>query len=203
MVKYFKDLIHFVGRKAVIFILINIVFSIGLSFVELSVSVFIQAFLVSLGFINQKISILGMQIPALKIDVVILFLILIGFFRFLMQLVTQQSASFANEVLSVRLRCLCMYELFSKSLNHCHDISEINYKLNEIFPKASSFVTNCVQFITLFFQGGTLVLIMFFSLWKESLVSIFGIFIISLIVLFVNKKMRLISTRIPLEYSKL
>ena len=200
---YLNKLLHFIGRKAAFFLLINIAFSIGLSFVELSISVFIQAFLVSLGFLNQKIEIFGMQVPSQKLNFVILFLIFIGFFRFIMQLVTQQSSIFANEVLNARLRCLCLYELFSKKLNHCNDISQINYKMTEIFPKASLFVNNCVQFLSLFFQALALIFIMFLTLWKESFVSLVGICLIAFIILYVGKKMRHISNQIPQEYSKL
>ncbi len=201
--KHLNNLFHFIGSKATLFVLINIIFSVGLSFIELSISVFIQAFLVSLGILKETIEIFGVQIPSLSLNSVIIFLIAIGFFRFLMQLITSQSAIFANEILNARLRSLCLYELFSKKLTQSNDISQINYRMAEIFPKSYAFIGSCIYLTTLLIQVATLIAIMFLSLWRESLVSLVGISIIAFVILFVNKKMRRIAVQIPMEYSKL
>jgi ABC-type multidrug transport system fused ATPase/permease subunit len=198
-----KNLLHFVGRKVAFYFLLNTLFSIGLSCIELLISIFLQAFLVSLGFLNQKISLFGIIIPTLQVNLVILFLFFIGLFRFIFQLITMQSASFANEMLNARLRCLCLRDLFSKDLSNSKDISQINYQLSEIFPKASLFILNLTQFSSFLFQAKSLIFIMFLTLWKECLLSLFGIFFIAIIILFVNKIIRNISHNVPTQYANI
>jgi ABC-type multidrug transport system fused ATPase/permease subunit len=198
-----KDFIYFIGFKVAFFVLLTIFLSVSLSLIELSIAVFIQAFLVTLGLINEKVEIFGLTIPNLGLDSIIIFLLFIGLFRFLIQLISSQSSIFINEIMNARLRSLCLYDLFSKNLTQCNDISQINYRMTEVFPKATSFVNNTVFLTNAILQSLSIMLIMFITLWKESLISLIGIFVIGSIILYVNRKMRKIAVQIPSEYSKL
>ncbi len=199
----FKSLLRFVGKKVAFSFLIGFIASLSLGFVELLISVFVQIFLVSLGYIQNNIHFLSFPIPMLSPVKVTLILLFIGLLRFIGQFLTSHSGSFAAEYLNSRLKALAVNDLLFRVSNEYKGVSEINYRISELFPKTTLFMSVFVGFFCNFLQCSIILLIMFLTTWKESLLGTAGIFIIGYIVLVFGKKVRKYSAVVPNEQFKL
>jgi ABC-type multidrug transport system fused ATPase/permease subunit len=101
------------------------------------------------------------------------------------------------------MRNLVIYDFIYNVSNKKTETSDVNFKISELIPKTSDFISNVVYFFIYFTQCIFLLIIMFITAWKESLISFVGIMIISSIVIYINKKIRLVSYHIPIEQNKL
>ncbi|APJ04557.1 ABC transporter ATP-binding protein [Silvanigrella aquatica] len=197
-----KNIIYFVGRKSIFWFIITFFSAIFLSFLELLIVAFLQLFLVSLGLVETKIKILGFVIPRIDLSYVILFLVLIGFFRIIGQIFSNHSTSFSLEYANCRLRNLAVYDLFNQRTRD-NGVSDVNFRITEVFPKASLFISNIVYFSSLFLQCSIVMLLMFATAWKESIIGLFGIFFIGILILKITKGVRKVALQVPIEQYKL
>lgn len=192
MLKFFK----FIGKKSSLSLFMCFLSSLFLGGLEIFIALFIQIFLLSLGLINNELSIFNFQLSKFSINYAIVILIFIGFFRFLFQFFAAHFATYSLELINTRLRSVVVYDvLFNKSLN----ASEANFKISEVFPKTLLFIQNLVYFLGFFLQLIVLLLCMFYSSWKDSCVAILGVFLIGILVLFINKRIKIISDKVPKE----
>jgi ABC-type multidrug transport system fused ATPase/permease subunit len=197
------NILIFIGRKSVFWLLIGLLSALAIGTIELLIAAFIQLFLQSLGIMNQAIKFLGHDLPKLQTIHVIIFLILIGFIRFIAQTISVQSGNFSQEFLNCRLRNLAIHDLLNKSLSSNTSSSDINFRISELFPKAASFIYMLMCFCSLVIQSISVIVIMFLTAWKESIICIIGILIIGFIVLKINRGVRKIAKRVPHEQSML
>lgn len=197
-----KNIIYFVGNKSLFWFIITFFAAIFLSLVELLIVAFLQLFLVSLGLVQTKVKVLGFDVPQIELFYVILFLVLIGFFRIIGQIFSNHSTGFSLEYANCRLRNLAIFDLFNKRSKD-DGVSDVNFRITEIFPKASLFISNIVYFSSFFLQCTVITLLMFTIAWKESLLGLFGIFFIGLIILKITKNVRKVALKVPIEQYKL
>ncbi len=199
MISYLFNFLKFVGRKTCFSLFFCFLSSLFLGSLEICIALFIQVFLLSLGLININLSIFGFEFSGFSINNAILILILIGFFRFMLQFSSLHFSTYLLEIINTRLRSVIVYYvLFKKSFNLIN-ASDVNFKISEIFPKTLLFIQNLVYFLGFFLQLVILLFFMLYSSWKDSCVAIFGIFLIGLLVLFVNKRLKIISDKVPKE----
>ncbi|WP_338635661.1 ABC transporter ATP-binding protein [Spirobacillus cienkowskii] len=197
MLKFVK----FIGKKASLSLFCCFLSSLFLGGLEIFIAFFIQIFLVSLGLINNQLSLFNFQLSNFSINYAIILLILIGFFRFLLQFFAAHFSIYSLELVNTRLRSVVVYNvLFTKSVNSI-EVSEANFKISEIFPKTLLFFHHLIYFLGFFLQLIVLLFCMFYSSWKDSCVAIFGIFLIGILVLYVNKRIKNISDKVPKEQS--
>lgn len=203
MIQYFLNFKDFIGRKSLFWLFIGFFSSMLLGFVDLFIAFFIQLFLVSLGFISDELVIMGIHFPKLHTSQIVLLLLSIGVVRFCSQLLANHSNSFVLDYTNLRLRILLIYDLLFKKTNSQLSVSEVNFKISELFPKSSGFISCIVTFCTIFIQCSSVFLFMLFTSWKESILALLGIIIIGLLVLKINKNVRKISNSVPGEQFKL
>ncbi|RDB36920.1 MAG: ATP-binding cassette domain-containing protein [Spirobacillus cienkowskii] len=197
MLKFVK----FIGKKASLSLFCCFLSSLFLGGLEIFIAFFIQIFLLSLGLINTELSLFNFQLSKFSINYAIAILILIGFFRFLYQFSVMHFSVYSVELINTRLRSVVVYDLLFKKSENSLNASEANFKISEIFPKTLLFILNLVNFLGFFLQLVVLFFCMFYSSWKDSCVAITGIFIIGILVLFINKRIKIISDKVPNEQS--
>lgn len=200
---FFKMSIPFIGKKSVFWLSISFLFSIILSLIELLFALFLQLFLVTLGLLNIPIKILGYSLTDVGISFVIISLMTLGFIRFIAQLLCSHSCRFALEYSNSRFKNLAIYDLLYRASGEDGGASDVNYKISEIFPKSSEFISNVVYFVSSSIQCFVLFLIMLFTTYKETALATIGILVIGYFVHVVNKNVRKMSNQIPREQQKL
>lgn len=159
--------------------------------------------MVCLGLLHERIHIFHIEIPQFSLISITLSLILIGLFRFVVQLLNTQSTVLVNENMNVRLRTLSIYTFFNEKNAFGTEISEVNFMLSEIFPKSALYIANITRFLSMFFQCSVILIFMLLTAWKESIIGMFGIGMIGLFTITINNKMKAISNHIPNEQRKL
>ena len=82
-----KEIIEFIGKKSLQWLVVSFFFALILSFIEILISLFIQLFLNSLGFSTLSVHFLGFEFPRFSISMVATFLVGIGFLRFVSQII--------------------------------------------------------------------------------------------------------------------
>ena len=199
MFKYLKIIKEFIGKKAFFWLGIGFFSSVLLGFVDLAIAFFIQLFMVSLGFINSDYTILGISISKYEPSKIALFLFLIGVIRFLGQLLSNHSSSFALDFLNCRLRTIIIHDLLFKSSKNINCATDVNFRISELFPKSSAFISSSILFLSSFLQGLSVLIFMFISSWKESFIALIGILIIGVLIIKINKSVRKVALAVPNE----
>ncbi|MGY3802532.1 ATP-binding cassette domain-containing protein [Pigmentibacter ruber] len=198
----FKKLFHFLGKKTFFWLVVSFFSSIFLGFIELLIALFIQLFLKSLGFLSAELKIFGYVLPDISTIQVILFLLTIGFIRFLGNFTSLTANSLGLEHLSCRLKTIASYDLLYNSSKKLNTSGDINFHLNSLYPGTLNCVTASFSFMSSMIQSISVLIIMFFTAINESILSFLGLGIIAIFVKLLNKKIKLISKTIPLEQAK-
>ncbi len=189
---------HLLGPVGFRWFLISLASSFGIAIIELSLSAVIQLLLISFGILPQPQTIFYTKfIPHISILFVISILLPIAIIRFFIQLTCTQTISYLKDLVVHKLRQSCIYDVFFANESSARLSSSINFKLGEIIGKASEFTFNFSMLYSMIAQSALLIITMFFLAWKESLLSLLGILIISNIILSINKKVSKIARTIP------
>ncbi|WP_186647698.1 ABC transporter ATP-binding protein [Fluviispira vulneris] len=201
--KNIKLLIRFIGFRSLFWLAINFFFSLFLAVIELFVALFLQLFLINLGIIDSSPKILNYSLRNIDIYQAILMLICVGILRFIFQVIVNHSNNFINEYCSSRLRIYSISDFLYNKSKTSNDVSEMNYRLSEIFPKTNLFISSFIYLLSMSIQCLFLVILLFLTSWKETIFCMLCLSIIGLICLKVNKLVRTIADLIPIEQLKL
>lgn len=191
------------GTRGVLWILIVVMAAAGIAAVELCISIVLQLLLISLGFISTPVKILGHSAPIWSVQSVTILLSVVAVARFVVQLTTTQTASFMRDYVSHRLRKNVIHQMIFDESEEARAISLINYKISEIFVKASEFAYYFTAFLSMFVQIIFLFIVMFLISWKESFTACVGVALIGAVVLTINKKVSTLAKQVPKEQIKL
>jgi len=203
IMKRFEPIFRFIGMKLIFWQAISLISSISLGFIELVIALFIQALLVGLGLITQDFYIFNYKIPVFSLNSIILVLFAIGLVRFICQVLSLQGANYAYEYTNAKLKCLSIHDVLFNTSKNFIGSSEINFKISEIIPRTAYFSQFLSAFFSNLIQCTVIFLIMIITSWKHALLSTFGIIIIGLLILYINKKIRIIASNVPKEQRKI
>ena len=205
-IKYLiKNSFRLLGKRGVFWFFMGTFSSIGISIVELSVSVVIQLLLMSFGFLTTQSNLSYFKFISLPLPVyqVTILLCITALVRFFVQLISTQTATFLWEQVGLRLRQNGVAQMLFSNSTELRSSSLMHFNLSEIFAKSSMCLFYFSLFFSMFVQSAVLFGILYIIAWKEALISTAGIFIIGLIVLFINKKVSNFAKLIPMEQKKL
>ncbi|WP_397600989.1 ATP-binding cassette domain-containing protein [Silvanigrella sp.] len=197
------NLLKFIGKKPLHWLIINFILSFCLAFIEIMVAIFLQIFLINLGLLNSDVKLFGISVPNFDMINAIFFLLIIGFLRFIFQTIAGHSNYYILEYFNSRLKILSIYDLLYNNSNNNNCTSEINFKISEIFPKTTYFISNLVFLISNLIQCLFILGVLFFTSWKETILCLFSILFIGLLILKINKYVRAVAHEIPIEQKKL
>ena len=194
------------GRTGTVLFGIGIVSSFALAIIEYCIAIFLMLFLVALGFVNP--SKLPSWLP-LKIFTFSPFSIWGGLFLVIVmraagEIITYQSKIMFTEIVHARLRMILGYQLLMQGTRlSVMPLSQINLYMAELFPKATSFIFYCSQFITFCIQviiisGG-----MLFLARNEAMVGIAGLCVMGYAVIRFNRLTNRISQKVPEAQARL
>jgi ABC-type multidrug transport system fused ATPase/permease subunit len=202
---FFRDSIKLLGHRGIKWLIISIIASFGIALVELSVSIVIQLLLVSFGFLSNQSRIGYLKLLPLPMPIYIITTILCitAAVRFVVQLISTQASYFLHDHVSLRLKKNSLTQMLFSDSAESRVSSSINFKISEIFVKAANFVFNISLFLSMLVQSVFLFIIMFFVSWKEAVFSSFGLLIIGITVLLINKKVSNFAKMVPKEQRKL
>jgi hypothetical protein len=85
------NLLKFIGKKPLHWLIINFILSFCLAFIEIMVAIFLQIFLINLGLLNSDVKLFGISVPNFDMINAIFFLLIIGFLRFIFQTIAGHS----------------------------------------------------------------------------------------------------------------
>ena len=184
--------------------MISICAGLGLSLVEIQLSVFIQLFLRTIGIPIQVDPGIFSILPRSTTLVGLMgFLIAIGVGRAAFQLLVTQSASIAQESISARLRLIALHDLLYSHHNRFVSASATHTRLGEIFPRTSQFFYYLAQGLPLLLVAVILTLTLFTISISSACLSLLGLFCIAGLLWLLNSRIRPYADQVPQEQQSL
>ncbi len=186
------------GRRAITWLVIAIVASLGLAVVELGISVFLQLFLRNLGLLSQDVkttAILGPLTPTR----LALGLVLLAFARSSTLFLVGQSGNISMEMITARLRRIAVWETLLHPSKVFVPAASVNARVGDLANKSSQFCYSGSVFVSSMVQTVALMLVMFATARGETLIALAGLGVVGLIVLRVNRVTRRVSANVPIE----
>jgi ABC-type multidrug transport system fused ATPase/permease subunit len=196
--RFFRNSLVALGRRGLTWMLVGVVASTVLSFVELAVSIFIQLFLKGLGIVAVDLHLPG-WLGDLKPSPVQLAVGLgvIAVLRSLTKYVVGQSSNVSMEMINARLKRLAIFEMLLHEEERNVPASLVNARMNEYFNKTAWFLYSFAQTLGSAVEATGLVVIMVFGATKESMIALTGLGVMGLFVRKLNQKNRAIAERVP------
>lgn len=202
MIIHISSLFHFLGKKAVLWLSIGIFGGICLSFLDLILTLILQALLNILGISNKPMVLFGYELAHISLGWFLGLLIFFGMSRSFVNFLISQSSSVTNELIGSRLRQLLFFDAL-KIKKGFLSLSEMNTMLGEVFPQTTAFFLYLSLFLPQAVYGLVLMVALFFIDIKLSLIGLVGVFFIGLFVKKINKKVRVSADKRPKEYQEL
>jgi len=199
-----SSVLRILGKKPLLWLCISAGAGIGLSVVEVQLSVFIQLFLQSLGMPMQvDTGAFGLLPTSTSLGGLMVILAVIGISRSMCQLVVMQASSIAQESCSARLRRIALRDLLYSPHHRYVSAADTHTRLGEIFPKTSQFFFHLAQGIPLLVMAGILTLILFTLSVPSALISLGGLGIIGGLLIPLNRAVGHSARKIPHEQAHL
>jgi len=195
-----RKIMTVIGRTGAVLFGVGIASSLVLSVIEYGIAIFLMLFLFTLGFVNHS------QLPSwLPFDILSLppiaiwgGLFLIVVVRAAGEIVAYQSKIMLTELVHARMRMILGYQLLKQEDRSSFlPLSRINLYMTEIFPKATSFIFHCNQFVSFCIQVIMISAGMIFLARAEALVGIAGLCIMGYLVMRFNRITNRISQKVP------
>jgi ABC-type multidrug transport system fused ATPase/permease subunit len=195
-----RDVLSFLGAKGVVLFCVGAISSLLLSLVEYGIALFLMLFFFTLGFVKNT------QLPSwFPVDVRTLSPLMIwgGLFVIVAakaagEIVTYQSRVVLAETVQARLRMVLGYRMLKQKRGHAMPpLSEVNLYMAEFFPKAISFLFHITQLVSFCIQAAAIIAGMIFLAPGNALVGIFGLGLMGIIVLRLNRLTTRASRKVP------
>ena len=189
-----------IGRTGTVLFGVGIASSILLSVIEYGIAIFLMLFLFTLGFVNstQLPSWLPFNVLSLSPFAIWGGLFLIVVVRAAGEIIAYQSKIILTELVHARMRMILGYQLLKQENRSSFlPLSQINFYMTEIFPKATSFIFYCNQFVLFCIQVIMISAGMIFLAWAEALVGIAGLCIMGYLVMRLNRITNRVSQKVP------
>ncbi|WP_161998217.1 ABC transporter ATP-binding protein [Silvanigrella paludirubra] len=208
--KQFKDFLvrlnilgNFFNSSIIKWMIISIISSFMLGIIEINIAILIQFFLASLGMIQLKEMFFGIKVENISTNIFLILLLSIGFIRFVFSVLNQHGANYVLEVSNLRFKSLSIMNLISFGKRNLASSSEIHFQISELAPKFSYFISCFMNFTSYSIQCLILLFFMFKLSFTCLFFSLIGMLMVGLIVIYINKKVKLVSKKIPSEMYKL
>jgi ABC-type multidrug transport system fused ATPase/permease subunit len=181
--------IALLGQKGVLWFVICFVSSVTLALVEYGLVIFLQLFLVSLGYFDRS------QIPAVILPLTALntaglcaLLVFVGSLRSAGLFLSAYSNDTTQEIVSQRFKQVTVFELLMRKGRHFLPASEVHFRVGELYPKSLQFIFNGNSLLISGLQVVSLITGMLFLAWRESLIGLTGLGIAGIFVILSNRK---------------
>jgi len=189
-----------IGRRALAWLAVAVVASLGLAAIELGISVFLQLFLKILGLLSVEVKTAAfvgelMSTPArLAIGLCILALT-----RSVTLFLVGQSGNISMEMINARLRRVAVWETLLHPSKRFVPAASVNARIGDLANKASQFCYAGSMLVSSAVQTLALGLVMFVTAWGETVIAMFGLGLLGLLVLRINRVVRNVSANVPRE----
>lgn len=195
--------LKFPGRKGLFWLCACALAAVGMSGVELALSLLLQALLQSIGLIQTPVTLPGGRIlDASSMTLFGSLLITVGVVRGLMSLLMFQGAITATESINTRLKLLALYDTLVIKRG-MHSLAEINTRLGEIFPKASQFCYYGALLASTSVHVLLLAVLMWMNAPEAAYTGLAGIVVVGAIVWTLSRRVRGIANHLPVEHENL
>jgi ABC-type multidrug transport system fused ATPase/permease subunit len=188
------------GRRAMTWLAIGIVASLGLAMVELGISVFLQLFLKNLGLLRADVKTPelfgGGELTPTRLAVGLLVLALA---RSTTLFLVGQSGNISMEMITARLRRIAVWETLLHPAKLFIPAASVNARIGDLANKASQFSYSSALFTSTAVQAVALIGVMLVVARGETLIGLVGLGLVGLFVLRVNRVTRRVSANVPIE----
>lgn len=195
---------RFLGARASISIVVAVLAASSLAGIDLLVMAVLQLLLKSVGVMDSSARAFGPFAHwAPSRATIALLLAAVGILRGVAQWTLALGGVTATEMLTMRLRRMCLYEMLQGRANQFVSAAIANFRINEVFPKAATFVyhgTFCAAYAA---QAAVLLVLMMGTAPREALVALIGLAGIGLLVRRIDRMVHRVSLLLPSEQQKL
>ena len=189
-----------VGRRAIGWLLLAVVASLGLVLVETGISLFLQLFLKTLGILAMNVETTSPfgKIPLTPVRLA-LGLCLLALVRSIALFFVGQSGNISMEMINARLRRIAVWETLLHPAKLAIPAASVNARVGDLANKASQFCYSGSIFLSAIVQTSALALVMLFVARGEALIAILGLGVLGMFVLRVNRGVRRVSANVPIQ----
>jgi ABC-type multidrug transport system fused ATPase/permease subunit len=181
-------LLKFVGRKALFWISVNVSSSVLMVGIEFALSLSIALLINSLGINSQPILLpFGLSSLNFGRKEFIAILIFIGFARSVTQFIINQTSTYSDNVIGLRLNQLLLLKYF-KGSNFDGSIAEYHHYSRTIFSRASAFCRFGMQIIPSLIQSTLIVAILAYKNLELTTAGVIGLGTSGLLISFASKQ---------------
>ena len=197
---FWKRLAQATGRRALVWTCVGLVASFGLAAVELAIAWLIQAFLRVIGIMPAAtVAAFGPDLGQFSPTQLGAVLVAVAFARSALQWAVWQSGFATQEILVARLRRLAVYDVLLARPRRYVAASDVQGAIGEGFVKASLASFALVIALEGAAQAGALWILLLFTAWKPALVATLGLFGVAAVVMWLNRRVQRIASKIPEE----
>lgn len=192
------------GAGTIAWLGVSFVFSLVLAGVELSISVFLQLFLKSIGILGKDVAqmtwIQGIDLTPASLAIA---LCVIGAVRALALFLVGQSGNIAMEGITHRLRRIAVFDMLLHPSRHFVSAAVMNARIGDFFIRASLFAYSLAVLLGSGMQALALIAVMTIAAPRETAVGMVGLGLVGLFVVRVNRYNRRHAAAVPKELSVL
>ena len=188
------------GKVAITWFIVAVVASFGLSVVELGVSLFLQLFLKNIGLLAAEVKtpdFFGSTL--LTPGRLAVLLIVLAVARSAAQFFVNLSANISMETITARIRRVAVWETLLHPSRRFISSSSVNARIGDLANKAAVFAYSAVNMLTAAIQCLALAVILFITASGESIIGFFGLGVVGLLVLRLNRRTRRVVANVPTE----
>jgi len=188
------------GRRAITWLGVAIVASLGLVLVELGISVFLQLFLKNIGLLSVDVktsSLFGSTVLT-PIDLA-LALCALAVARSTTLFLVGQSGNISMEMITARLRRIAVWEALLHPGKRVIPAAAVNARIGDLANKSSQFAYSAAVCLSALVQTAALALVMFVTARGETLIGLLGLGLVGVLVLRINRVVRRVSANVPIE----
>lgn len=192
------------GRGTLVWLGVSFIFSLVLAGVELSISVFLQLFLKSIGILGKDVAqMTWIQGVDLTPGTLAVSLCVIGAVRALALFLVGQSGNIAMEGITHRLRRIAVFDMLLHPSRHFVSAAVMNARIGDFFIRASLFAYSLAVLLGSGMQALALIVVMTIAAPRETAVGMAGLGLVGLFVVRVNRYNRKHAAAVPKELSVL
>ena len=178
------------GPRGLRWLLACFLSSLALSLIEYALAVFLQLFLVSLGYFDRA-QISPRLLPLVSLSTVGLcgLLVAIGAGRSLALFLSAYSNDVTQELASARFKQVTIYEMLLRQGRKFLPAGDVHHRVGELYPKSQTFLFSLLSIVVALIQSFFLVAGMLYLAWKETLIGLVGFGLTGVLLAVANQRL--------------
>ncbi len=192
------NVLRLIGRRTLVALVVTVLASFVIAGVELGVATFLQLFLKSIGVLGADVHTPFSDARPSAATLAIA-LGTIAIVRSLGLFLSQQSGYVAMEMINARLRRLAVWDMLLHPSRRVVPAAAINARVGDLAVKSSLFCYYAANLLGVGVQALALIPLMLFMAPGETLVALVGLGAVGVFVLWVNRRVRGITSNVPAE----